>query len=220
MGFQVLPGELSDIPEVVPFHIAAFKDDPIMGQLWPNVTYEDQFGYYTRFYRKHFAEKHLTGTVFHKAIDTDTGKIVAYAKWRYAIKLTPEQRAEKEKLDTTRVYPKGTNEGLYNELFSQLDKLRKKYCDEEKDYFMHILIVDPAYQRKGLGSMLLREGLAAADHDNARCYIEASPKGLGLYKKHGWKECDDIVIDMREFGGTSIRSEKCLMREPGAGAVA
>ncbi|KAL9597193.1 MAG: hypothetical protein Q9179_004345 [Wetmoreana sp. 5 TL-2023] len=220
MGFQVLPGELSDIPEVVPIHLAAFKDDPIMGQLMPNVTYQDQFDYFTGYYRKHFAEKHLTGSVFHKAIDTDTGKIVAYAIWRYAIRLTPEQRAEKEKLDTTRVYPKGTNERLYDDFFSKLDTLRKKHCDEEKDYLMHILIVDPAHQRKGLGSLLLREGLAAADHDNARCYIEASTKGLGLYKKLGWKECDEIIIDMRQYGGTSICSEKCLMREPGSGAVA
>ncbi len=65
--------------------------------------------------------------------------------------------------------------------------------------------------------MLIREGLSAADRDKARTYIEASPKGLGLYQKFGWKQIDDIVIDMRPHGGTGMASEKCLMREPGAG---
>ncbi len=84
---------------------------------------------------------------------------------------------------------------------------------------LHLLIVLPSYQRQGLGTMLIREGLAAADRDNARTYIEASHMGLGLYKKFGWKEVDDIVIDMRPHGGTGIASEKCLMREPGAGIL-
>ncbi|KAI4254295.1 MAG: hypothetical protein L6R42_007256, partial [Xanthoria sp. 1 TBL-2021] len=116
-------------------------------------------------------------------------------------------------------YPPGTNEKLYEQFFGRLDALRKKYLDEEKDYFLHLLIVLPPYQRKGLGTMLIREGLGAADRDNARTYIEASPMGLGLYKKFGWREIDDIVIDMRPHGGTGMASEKCLMREPGAGSV-
>lgn len=82
---------------------------------------------------------------------------------------------------------------------------------------LHLLVVLPPYQRRGLGTLLIREGLTAADGDNARTYIEASPKGLGLYQKFGWKEIDDIVIDMRPHGGTGMASEKCLMREPGAG---
>lgn len=65
--------------------------------------------------------------------------------------------------------------------------------------------------------MLIREGLAAADHDNARSYIEASPAGLGLYKRHGWKEVDRIQIDMTPHGGPGMATEVCLIREPGGG---
>ncbi|KAI4102254.1 MAG: hypothetical protein L6R37_004504 [Teloschistes peruensis] len=234
MVFEVVAAEPSDIPAIASMHIAAFKEDPIMGHLMPKATYQDQYDYFANFYRKSFAEKQLTGSVFRKVVETETGKLVGFSKWKYAYSLTPEQQAEKKKLDTKRTYPEGTNVALYEQFFGELDNLRKKNCDEYKDYckppsrhrfamapancytVLHLLIIDPAYQRKGLGTMLIRESLAAADRDNARAYVEASPKGLGLYKKYGWKECDEIVVDMRHHGGTRVCSEMCLMREPGA----
>lgn len=73
MVFEVVPAEPSDIPAIAPMHIAAFEDDPIMGQLMPKATYQNQLDYFANYYRKHFAEKHLTGSVFHKVVETETG---------------------------------------------------------------------------------------------------------------------------------------------------
>jgi len=61
--------------------------------------------------------------------------------------------------------------------------------------------------------MLLEDGLALADRDGYKTYIEASAKGLGLYLKYGWKEIDDVKIDARPYGGHSIESTKCMMRD-------
>ncbi|KAI4218912.1 MAG: hypothetical protein L6R36_008677 [Xanthoria steineri] len=217
MPFRVLPAEPSDIPDIVTVHQASWVDDPIIGRLMPDVEPKVKYDHDVNYYKDKFEHKALTGTVMHKVVETETGKLVAFAKWKYPYSLTPEQQAEKEKLNLGRNYPPGTNEKLCAQFFHPLDTLRKKYIDEEKDYFLHLLVVLPPYQRRGLGTLLIREGLTAADGDNARTYIEASPKGLGLYQKFGWKEIDDIVIDMRPHGGTGMASEKCLMREPGAG---
>ncbi|CAO1600378.1 hypothetical protein XANCAGTX0491_004069 [Xanthoria calcicola] len=217
MPFRVLPAEPSDIPGMVTVHQASWVDDPIIGRLMPDVEPKVKYDYDVNYYKDKFENKALTGTVMHKVIETETGKLVAFAKWKYPYSLTPEQQAEKDKLNLGRSYPPGTNEELYEQFFHRVDTLRKKYLDEEKDYFLNLLIVLPPYQRRGLGTMLIREGLTAADGDKARTYIEASPKGLGLYQKFGWKQIDDIVIDMRPHGGTGMASEKCLMREPGAG---
>ncbi|KAL8766853.1 MAG: hypothetical protein Q9209_006511 [Squamulea sp. 1 TL-2023] len=241
MPFEVHPAEASDIPDIVAIHQVVWVDDPIVGRLMPNVDPKAKYDYDVDFYKKKFDSRTLTGAVMHKVVDTDTGdcnlsqhgipeidvvtsltnvdgrKLVAFARWKYPYTLTPEQQAQKDKLDLSRSYPPGTNEELYEQFFGRLDTLRQRYLDEAEEYFLHILIVSPAYQRKGLGTMLIREGLAAADRDKVRTYVEASPKGLGLYKKHGWKEVDEIVIDMRPHGGTGIATEKCLIREPGAG---
>lgn len=80
---------------------------------------------------------------------------------------------------------------------------------------LYLLCVTPSHQRQGLGSLLVQEGLAVADKHNAKTFIEASPKGLGLYLKHGWKPVDEIVIDMTEHGGSGVKRETCLMRQPG-----
>lgn len=81
---------------------------------------------------------------------------------------------------------------------------------------MNILAVRPEYQGKGLGGMLLEDGLALADRDRARTYIEASAKGLGLYLKYGWKEIDQITIDTRPYEGHQIECTKRMTRDPQA----
>lgn len=63
--------------------------------------------------------------------------------------------------------------------------------------------------------MLIGEGLADADRNNARTYIEASPAGYDLYLRHGWKQVDEIVIDVGKYGGHGVATEKLLLREPG-----
>ena len=77
------------------------------------------------------------------------------------------------------------------------------------------LSVLPTHQRRGLGTLLLREGLAMADEAGAKTYLESSAKGVSLYLRHGFKQVDDILIDMRLHGGSRVESEKCMAREAG-----
>ena len=77
------------------------------------------------------------------------------------------------------------------------------------------LAVLPTHQRLGLGSLLIRKGLAAADEVGARTYLESSAVGVPLYLKHGFKQVDEILIDMRPYEGNGIASEKCMMRKLG-----
>lgn len=40
--------------------------------------------------------------------------------------------------------------------------------------------------------------------------------GLPLYLGHGWQKVDEVVVDMRKYGGSHVVVEELLLREPGA----
>ena len=73
------------------------------------------------------------------------------------------------------------------------------------------------YQRKGIGTLLIRRGPQDADRDGAKTYIEASPVGLPLYTKLGWKENDKVTINIGRIDQKGPASEVCLMRDSKAG---
>ncbi len=60
--------------------------------------------------------------------------------------------------------------------------------------------------------MLIQQGLRAADEAHANTFIEATPMGLPLYKRHGWEEVDELAIDMRKYGGGEVAKEMLLVR--------
>ena len=64
--------------------------------------------------------------------------MVAYAKWQYPYSLTPEQRAEKARLDEVEKLeyplPEGTNRELHDVFFAALVEKKEKWMDESKDY--------------------------------------------------------------------------------------
>ena len=82
---------------------------------------------------------------------------------------------------------------------------------------LHILAVRPRYHRRGLGSRLIRSGLEAADAARSKIYIIASPMGLPLYRRLGWEKLDEIVVDMRKYGGSGVVVEELLLRAVGSG---
>ena len=79
------------------------------------------------------------------------------------------------------------------------------------------LAVSPTHQRLGLGSLLIREGLAVADAVGAKTYVESSPVGERVYSKHGFKHIDEVLVDMRRYGGKGVAVQKCMVRDVSGG---
>ena len=81
---------------------------------------------------------------------------------------------------------------------------------------LQMLAIHPNHQRKGLGSRLIRLGLEEADRLGARTYIEASPAGLPVYLRYGWRPVEEKLLDLRPYGCEGIEHHLFLMREPSA----
>ena len=61
--------------------------------------------------------------------------------------------------------------------------------------------------------MLIKAGLETASRRKSKVYIVASPMGLPLYVRHGWKRVDTIIVDMKKYGGSNVVVEEFLLRD-------
>jgi len=82
------------------------------------------------------------------------------------------------------------------------------------------LVVDPEWQRRGVGKRLLEKVLSIVDENGWEAFVDASPAGLGLYKKLGWEEVGRSVVDLGDYGGEKGKMDTTvsLVRKP-KGAV-
>lgn len=79
---------------------------------------------------------------------------------------------------------------------------------------LELLITHPQHQGKGVGKALLDWGVRIADERKARMYLEATPEGYPLYRKYGWRDVEDLVMDFSLYGGEGEARYVVMMREP------
>jgi GNAT superfamily N-acetyltransferase len=77
-----------------------------------------------------------------------------------------------------------------------------------------LLVTDPAYQGRGLGKLLMKQGLDRADAEGRKVYIESTSAGHPLYLKLGFKDVDIMEIDLSKYGGTKPGKNWIMVREP------
>ncbi|ESZ96505.1 hypothetical protein SBOR_3127 [Sclerotinia borealis F-4128] len=134
---------------------------------------------------------------------------------------------EKTKEELEKIWGKGCNAKLCEDVFVKGDQYMFEACGE-----LNILLVHPQHQRLGIGTQLLTQGLQLADEKALQVVLGASPWGIGLYRKFGFVEVHVMDIRLRDYvggegmGGTShvvmwraARGEEEDVREIGGGDV-
>jgi GNAT superfamily N-acetyltransferase len=93
-----------------------------------------------------------------------------------------------------------------NLVLAQMDELHPR----REHWYLPLTGVDPVAQGRGLGSRLLRQGLATSDHAGLPTYLEAtSPRNRALYERLGFN-----VIEVIQAGTSPPMW--AMLREPGA----
>ena len=65
---------------------------------------------------------------------------------------------------------------------------------------LEALAVSPTHQRRGIGSLLLKEFIKAVDGDHAGSCITSSVMRRPVYERFGWKVRGEFHLDLSEFG--------------------
>ena len=113
--------------------------------------------------------------------------------------------------------PPGANEDLYAEYFGALVKAREKRFGCDRPYvLMANLVVSPRWQRMGIGKALLEWGVHRADELRLERWIDASPHGIGLYRRFGWQEVETLEFGLAKGGGAAgdVHRTVCMVRAP------
>ncbi|GAQ08119.1 hypothetical protein ALT_5440 [Aspergillus lentulus] len=210
----------ADAPAIAELNIICFQDGPMYRNMFPNIDPLSATPMkISRTYDK------LSNPKMHLLVATDStsNQILGCSRWlmpdtspiwrsesEMAV-LSDEARAKAAQMAQLR--PAGMNVAVYDGVMKALEEMRRKYV-REGDIVLELLVTHPQHQGKGVGKALLDWGVRMADQKNARIYLEASPEGYPLYRKYGWRDVEDIVIDYSVYGGEGDARYVVMIREP------
>ena len=69
---------------------------------------------------------------------------------------------------------------------------------------LEVLAIHPAFQRQGIGSMLLSWGMAQASRYKLPVVVAATSGGEHLYRNHGFRECGRIDFEDSHFSWVAM----------------
>lgn len=113
-------------------------------------------------------------------------------------------------------WPAGANEEACERYFGTLDQKRETHLRCAEDYILYFLATDPAYQGRGLGTTLLDHGIARAEAEGRRIYLEATEMGHALYGRLGWGDVELVAVDFTPWGVERPGVHYIMVREPRA----
>lgn len=187
--FPLSPCTVDDVPAMAAVYNAAFVSDGISVVAMPQtipLTVKNVW-----LYERLRVAFEKPGIRHWKCLDDDTGKIVAWMRWEIPTSSTANVDVETQEKgegegkkamkmgENQPILPEGANIPFWTLMFKSIDGMREKWAKPDM-HVCHFLITDPTYQGKGLGSKLLRHGLALTDAEGARAYIEATKAGHPL----------------------------------------
>jgi hypothetical protein len=62
--------------------------------------------------------------------------------------------------------------------------------------------------------MILNHGIALADAEGRKVYLEATVTGHSVYEKFGFRDIDLLSMDLSKWGGAKPGVNTIMLREP------
>ncbi|MGO8876101.1 MAG: GNAT family N-acetyltransferase [Acidimicrobiales bacterium] len=198
-GVEVRPVQLEDIPTLSESLARAFFDDPVSCYLFP----ED----HRRIRRLERYFRFLIRTMFLPRGEAwTTPDLKAASLWIPPKNWPPSVAEGVSQLPVLAILGRRTPRAL------RLMQLLESHHPRAPHFYLGTIGTDPAVQRKGYGSALLRVVLSRCDTEAIPSYLESSKAtNLAFYHQHGYEVVDEVLVPRTE-------TKLWLMwREPGGG---
>ncbi|KAL3418659.1 acetyltransferase [Phlyctema vagabunda] len=144
----------------------------------------------------------------------DEDQIVGFALWRLYRDPRPLEHWQDKEVWEGMASLEGANE-----FFGNMSRMRDRYINGKSYLFLHILVVLPEFHGRGVGSALLKDGLATANEASLPTWLESSERGYRVYRKFGFEDVDEFDIDRAKYGGEGKTKTVCMLRPVGTKLV-
>ena len=159
--------------------VLAFEADPIVRWMYP--TQEQYLKNFPNFIKAFAGKAFEHNTVF------CTKDYAGGAFW-----FPPEIELESDAI--VELIQQTVSEPTQNEVFELLEQM-DDFHPHESYWYLAVLGVNPAQQKRGYGSTLLQQVLDDCDRHNRLAYLESSnPINIPFYQRHGFEIVGEIQV--------------------------
>ncbi|GAB1739242.1 hypothetical protein NU219Hw_g3991t1 [Hortaea werneckii] len=211
MTISILPLQAGDIPAFVRLELEAFRTHPRIPMLWPRGFTPDLYAYYEDS-KTQSLQKEASRIL--KAVDDETGEIVAVAQWTFAVdgKVGGNKTNQFTEDQPPANWPEGGNWELRRFFKLEWEAWRAEMMGVKPYIELNILVTHPKHERRGAATQLVGWGCEQADQLGVAMCLESTPTGLNLYERFGFRTGKVIKADMRDFGWTEPYDEDAARR--------
>ncbi|KAJ4298327.1 hypothetical protein N0V88_003352 [Collariella sp. IMI 366227] len=117
--------------------------------------------------------------------------VVGFAQWE--LPTESDRSTDTKELDEVNQDPPPPtlDQDALREIFEVINTEAKKWLGPEghsKMWYLMVLAIDPAHQRRGIGKMLMRHGLSLVAEARREAFLVATPEGRGMYEAMGFRQ--------------------------------
>lgn len=201
--------ERDDIPELVRVWLAAERTNLLMFYHFPTEESRSEYAKEViKQFEENFDKPHL---LVLKAVDPETKQITAMAVWqKRGYRFSPQSDdifaaggiVLNGTLTTSSddVFLNSATQSLENYIQTQFEQFLASWSRDSKHLYLALLMTDPNFQRRGIGTAMLEWGHKYTDEAGIPAFLIASPVGHPLYQHVGWKDVDTpLQIDMSQW---------------------
>lgn len=208
-SFELCPVQRKDIPRLAHIHVVACL---------PDNAFRLYFDTPTEFENR--VTEMLEGQVGDstwqhvKAVDKQTGVLAAWASWNTPTDAQirePDEKAAAKIADSEENTSKGEFDfppGPPTHVQEDTDRWLESWTRGRRHILCKALFTKPSFQRQGMGNALVEYGKRLADRANLPIFLQGSPFGYPLYKKHGFETVHHLDVDLGDWAPGAKSNDK------------
>ncbi|PSR97146.1 acyl-CoA N-acyltransferase [Coniella lustricola] len=197
-AFKIREACKADIPALIQISINANRGRPLINALFPPHLKAGPGDPEESFFQESWYETGLQRENQHyPVVVNDKDEVLGYACWQSAPgPLEPEKTREERKAECPPTMDFDVWEFLRNAIKALQEHVKAVLGEDEfkRAWYLDVLAVDPAHQRKGIARMLMQWGEERAAREHKSIHLVSSPTGAKLYRALGYEQVGEMDL--------------------------